>query len=88
MFAYCADINTQLSLSFVFAECVRNAEDELLFPGALRVPGCVCGAHHPPGPTLASPTLSSIHHPMGRSPDQSLPPCLPGLHLPWKPTMD
>lgn len=77
-----------LSLVFLFAEPVSYAENELLLPSAVRVPGRVRGARHPPGPALASPPRPSVHHPVGRSADQGLPPRPLHLHLPRMPPVD
>lgn len=67
---------------------MHYAENELLRPAAFHVPGCVCGAHHPPGPALAPPPLQSVHHPVGRSADQGVRPAPPHLHLPREPAVD
>lgn len=72
----------------MFAEAAHYAENELLLPPALRVPGCVCGARHPPGPALASPPLPPVHHPVGRRTDPGLSPRPHHLNLSWNSAMD
>lgn len=84
--AGCVGISAHLPL-VCFAESVRDAEDELLLPCALRLSGCVCGARHPPGPALPSAPLPALHHPVGGRADQSHPPRLAGLHLPGESAM-
>lgn len=86
----CLNLKVQLrwSLSLLFAEALDEAENELPLPSALCVPGCVCGARHPPGSALLSPHHTSVHHYLGRRVDQGLCPCSLCLQLPGKPAMD
>lgn len=62
-----------------FAGPVHYAENELLLPTSLRVPGRVCGARPEPGPPLTCAPFPSLHRPVGGRPDQGLPP--PPHHL-------
>jgi len=77
-----------LTCAIVFHHSTSYAENELLLPSAVHLPGCVCDARRPPGPALPSPPRPSFHHPVGGRSDQGLRPGLPYLHLPRKASMD
>lgn len=75
-------------VSVVSAESPRHAEDELLLPPALRLPGRVRDARPPPGPAVPPPPPSSFHHLVGGSADQGLRPRVSRPHLPRRPPVD
>lgn len=77
-----------MSTRFFSPEPPRHAEDELLLPAALRLPGRVRDARRPPGPAVPPPPPPPVGRPVGGGADQGLRPGPPRLHLPRRRPVD